>query len=131
MGRNAGESSIELILNKTSLRRELARLQESESPSTDSPAAAEDLISLQIPANLKRCGLEMRLIVAPETKLTLSRPEPSLLRVLARAYEWYGWILAGEVNGLVSIAQRTGLDAKYVGKVLRCAFVAPYIGSNY
>jgi hypothetical protein len=69
----------------------------------------------------------MRLIVAPESKLTLSRVEPSLLKALAKAHEWYGWILAGEATGPTSIAQRTGLNERYVSKVLRCAFVAPEI----
>jgi site-specific DNA recombinase len=121
------DSSVELALNKTSLRQELAGTPEGKQPSNHSCPAAENLIHLQIPANLKRCGLEMRLIVAPESKLTLSRVEPSLLKALAKAHEWYGWILAGEATGLTSIAQRTGLNERYVSKVLRCAFLAPEI----
>jgi DNA invertase Pin-like site-specific DNA recombinase len=121
------DSSVELLLNRTALRQELAVTQEGKQPSNHSCPAAENLIRLQIPANLKRCGLEMRLIVAPESKLILSRVEPSLLKALAKAHEWYGWILAGEATGPTSIAQRIGLDETYVGKVLRCAFVAPDI----
>jgi site-specific DNA recombinase len=119
------DSWVELLLNRTSLRQELAPAPEGKQPNNHSCPVAENLIRLQIPANLKRCGLEMRLIVAPESKLTLSRVEPSLVKALAKAHEWYGWILTGEVTGATSIAQRTGLDETYVGKVLRCAFVAP------
>ena len=56
-----------------------------------------------------------------------SHVEPSLLKALARAREWYGWILAGEADGPTSIARRTGLNERYVGKVLQCAFLAPDI----
>jgi hypothetical protein len=49
------------------------------------------------------------------------------LKALARARTWHEWILAGEVSGRRAIAQRLGLNERYVSRVLECAFLAPDI----
>ena len=42
-------------------------------------------------------------------------------------HEWYETLLKGEANGRRSIANATGLDERYVARILDCAFLAPYI----
>jgi site-specific DNA recombinase len=54
-------------------------------------------------------------------------PASSLLKALARGRQWYEWIVAGEVSGRRTIAQKLGLNERYVGRVLECAFLAPDI----
>jgi site-specific DNA recombinase len=49
------------------------------------------------------------------------------LKALARGRQWYEWIVAGDVSGRRSIAEKLGLDERYVGRVLECAFLAPDI----
>jgi site-specific DNA recombinase len=86
------------------------------------------VILLEIEARVKRCGGEMRLLLPPDRRsLAPSHPASSLLKALARARTWHEWILAGEVSGRRAIAQRLGLDERYVGRVLECAFLAPDI----
>jgi site-specific DNA recombinase len=85
-------------------------------------------IRLDIEARVKRCGGEMRLVFSPDHPgQAPSLPASSLLKALARGRQWYEWIVAGEVSGRRSIAQKLRLDERYVGRVLECAFLAPDI----
>jgi site-specific DNA recombinase len=42
-----------------------------------------------------------------------------------RAHDWYERIVAGAVHDLRSLARETGLNERYIGRVLQCAFLAP------
>jgi site-specific DNA recombinase len=87
---------------------------------------SSDVISLDIEARIKRCGGEMRLVFPPDHPgQAPSHPVSSLLKAVARGRQWYEWIVAGEVSRRRSIAQRVGLNERYVGRVLECAFLAP------
>jgi site-specific DNA recombinase len=87
-----------------------------------------EILRLNIDALLKRCGGEVRLVLPPDhSERNPPQHSTSLLKALARAQTWREWILAGEAAGRRSIAKRTGLDERYVGQVLVCAFLAPDI----
>lgn len=87
-----------------------------------------DVIRLAIAARIKRCGNEMRLVLPPDHLSQVpSHPASSLLKALARGRKWYEWVVAGEVSGWRSIGQKLGLDERYAGRVLECAFLAPDI----
>jgi site-specific DNA recombinase len=87
-----------------------------------------DVIRLAIAARIKRCGNEMRLVLPPDRlSQAPSHPASSLLKALARGRKWYEWVVAGEVTGRRSIGQKLGLDERYAGRVLECAFLAPDI----
>jgi hypothetical protein len=87
-----------------------------------------DVIRLEIEARVKRCGGEMRLVLPPDSRGQVrSHSVSSLIKALARAHKWHEWIMAGEVSGQRAIAQRLGLNERYVSRVLQCAFLAPDI----
>jgi site-specific DNA recombinase len=87
-----------------------------------------DVIRFDIEARVKRCGGEMRLVFPPDHPgQAPSRLASSLLKAVARGRQWYEWIVAGEVSGQRAIAQKLGLNERYVGRVLECAFLAPDI----
>jgi site-specific DNA recombinase len=87
-----------------------------------------DVIRLDIEARVRRCGGEMRLVFFPDHPgQAPSLPASTLLKALARGRQWYEWIVAGEVSGRRSIAEKLRLDERYVGRVLECAFLAPDI----
>jgi hypothetical protein len=70
----------------------------------------------------------MRLALPPiEGSNNTGRPNPALLKAVARAYQWKTQLIAGEVSDQRAIAKKTGLDEVYVGKTLRYAFLAPEI----
>jgi site-specific DNA recombinase len=83
-------------------------------------------IRLDIEARVRRCGGEMRLVFPPDHPgQAPALPASSLLKALTRGRQWYEWVVAGEVSGRRSIAQKLQLDERYVGRVLECAFSLP------
>jgi site-specific DNA recombinase len=88
----------------------------------------KDVFKLIIDARVKRCGGEVRLLVPADSGTeSPRRPASSLIKSVARAYPWPEKIVRGELTGLCSIAQFTGLDEHYSGRILNCSFLAPDI----
>jgi site-specific DNA recombinase len=114
---------IEVEVSKSELRAVLAG-----DPRAASRQGPFDIVRLAVEARIKRCGGETRLVVPPHLPGQVRvHPVPSLLKVLARARQWYEWVLAGKVWGGRSIAQKTGFDERHVSQILECAFLAPDI----
>ena len=91
-------------------------------------AREDDVLRLTIPARLRRCGNEIRIIQngAPHPT-SLSPHHATLLNAVARARSWYGQIESGGTGSMAAIARHEGLAARYVSRLLRCAFLAPDI----
>jgi hypothetical protein len=51
----------------------------------------------------------------------------ALLKVVARAHRWFDELSTGKANSLAQIAAREGLSVRYVGRLIRLAFLAPNI----
>jgi site-specific DNA recombinase len=120
----------ELRISKRELRAILLNDQRSilSSPEHIQSQPKDDLLHLGIEATLKRCGLEIRLVIPPGTNgQTSAHSVPSLLKAVARAYDWYHRILNGKARDQRSLANQTGLDEVYVGRILKCAYLAPDI----
>ena len=121
---------IEVEVGKEKLRAALTgeRHASSRTATQESEQGLSDVIHLDIEARVKRCGGEMRLVFPPDHPgQAPSHPPSSLLKALARGRQWHEWMVAGEVSGQRAIAQRLGLNERYVGRVLECAFLAPDI----
>jgi site-specific DNA recombinase len=82
-------------------------------------------ITLQVEAQLKRCGGEVRFLLPPDSAHAKPHPVPSLVRAVARAHDWLAQILRGDVSNQRAIAAATGLDERYIGSILPLAFLAP------
>jgi DNA invertase Pin-like site-specific DNA recombinase len=98
-------------------------------PRPTSPALAGDQeLVLHVDAQLRRHGMEMRMIV-PADALgdTAKSPDGPLLKALARARTWYEAIISGEISSLRALAKSAGLNERYVSRVMRLAFLAPDI----
>lgn len=91
------------------------------------PTDVLDLISLTMEAKRKRFGGEIHLVVPPNSSLVIAHPKPSLIKAIARAHGWYEKVVQGNPPDLRSLAQQVGLTVRYVGKVFRCALLAPDI----
>jgi site-specific DNA recombinase len=88
----------------------------------------KNVFKLMIDARVKRCGGEVRLLVPTDSaNESPSRPVPSLIKAVARAHRWPEQMINGELKGRLSIARCTGLDERYIGRVLQCALLAPDI----
>ena len=86
------------------------------------PPALEDAIILAVPATLRRAGMEMKLLV--EGTGAVAAPDPSLMRLLARAHDLWGKL---QRSSLMDLAAREDLTKPYITRVVRLAFLAPAI----
>jgi hypothetical protein len=68
----------------------------------------------------------MRLVIegnrapAPQTDL-------ALLKAVARAHQWSENLLIGQASSIAEVAEREGVGARYVRRLMRLAFLAPKI----
>ncbi|MFL6388739.1 MAG: recombinase family protein [Terriglobales bacterium] len=124
------ETSLELAIIQPALRGAL--LGNPSIRPTNQEARVDkgmgDVFKLTIDSRVKRCGGEVRLLVPTDSASeSPARPVPSLIKAVARAHRWPEQIIQGELDGRRSIARRTGLDERYAGRILDCAFLAPDI----
>jgi len=118
------DEQVEVQIDKRALRRELLG-QDMDSPMQASTEDAADLLILKTDAQLKRCGGEVRFQLPPDSNQAKAHPTPSLIRAVARAHDWVDRILRGELKNQRALAEATGLDERYVGRILPLAFLAP------
>jgi hypothetical protein len=87
-----------------------------------------DTLTLErfVPLIMKKRGVELRLVIQNEPSSS-SKVDIVLLKTIARAHRWFDQLLSGEVKSLTAIATREGLNCRFVGKILRLAFLAPEI----
>jgi DNA invertase Pin-like site-specific DNA recombinase len=67
---------------------------------------------------------ELRLVL-PNSHLIAERPNHSMLRAIARSLQWRERIIAGEIHSKEELAADAGLNASYVGRILRLAALSP------
>jgi len=53
------------------------------------------------------------------------KPDPALLKAIARARGWFEELASGRVQSLNEIARRQGLAKRYVTRLTKLAFVSP------
>ena len=95
--------------------------QEADDASTSTHG---DAVTIEVPVRLRRRGVEAKLVV-PNLTDAASDPDPSLVKLLARAHEWFGQILRGEVKDFQAIATAEKLNRSYVSRALSLAFLPP------
>jgi site-specific DNA recombinase len=106
---------------RVSIKLPLAGAEESRVQFPDQVAIARSF-----PMQLKRRGVELRLIVGDHNR-SAAIVDLSLLKAVARAHRWFDEISTGKARSLAAIAAREGLAVRYVGRLIRLAFLAPEI----
>jgi hypothetical protein len=119
------QRKVELQLSKKAISRSFLPPQQSEEIAS-TLLASEDVILLEADAQLRRCGGEVRLLLA-DTEQNRARPVPSLVRAVARAHDWMDRLLRGEIPNQRALAKETGFDERYISRIIPLAFLAPDI----
>jgi hypothetical protein len=88
----------------------------------------ERLVTLCIPARLKRTGKEMKFIVTGVANA--SPADTSLIRLLVRARKISSQLLAAHRPTLDDIAERENITPSYASRLVRLAFLAPDIATS-
>jgi hypothetical protein len=88
----------------------------------------QDVFTITIDAQIKRCGWEVRLIVPSNSGTRMpTRPALPLIKAVARVHHWPERIMRGEFQSRQAIAKFLGVDQRYAGRILQFAFLAPDI----
>jgi DNA invertase Pin-like site-specific DNA recombinase len=82
--------------------------------------------TITVPIKLTRRGVVTKLIVGGSNP-TLAGPDPAILKLVTRAFEWFDRLIDGRATGLGEIAQKERVGTPYVARVLHVACLAPDI----
>lgn len=85
----------------------------------------QDLATMHVPADLKRCGMAMRLVVHGAGKSRT--PNARLIALVRKARTWFHAMAHGEVKSNEELAIRERVSGQYVSRVIQLAFLAPDI----
>jgi site-specific DNA recombinase len=87
-------------------------------------AHPEALFAFEIPVQVRRRGVEAKLIIASsQGRATL--PDERLIAVIADAHRWIEELARGTARSVRDLARRHGRDAGEVSRTLPLAFLAP------
>jgi DNA invertase Pin-like site-specific DNA recombinase len=87
--------------------------------------ADELTLMREVPLRIKRRGVEMRLIIEGERAPT-TKADPTLMKEIKRAHRCFDALLTGRAS-IAELAEREGVDDRYVSTVLPLAFLSPDI----
>jgi len=98
----------------------------------DNPDARHDevqpLMTCQIPARLKRTGMELRMLIDGERgKAGSFKPDRSLVRLVTKAREYEKMVLNSENRSMNELAAAAGVTRSYFTRAQRLAYLAPDI----
>ena len=86
---------------------------------------SDDVVTLVVPARLKRVGREMRMLVENSDDQTAA--DPSLLRIIARAHDIQERLIQNTKLTVHDIAREERVSAAYIYNLLRLPWLAPDI----
>jgi len=117
------------LIERVELRRESMQITlnlRAMVPADRFPAGGTNLtIARLVPLQMKRRGVETRLVLRGEVQP--SRSDPALLRALTRGYQWFGELAAGTASSTKQIASRERVSDSYVRHMVPLALLAPAI----
>ncbi|TGS09819.1 recombinase family protein [Mesorhizobium sp. M2E.F.Ca.ET.209.01.1.1] len=91
------------------------------------PDAASTRHAITIPIELRRRGIETRLVVNNKGGAEASAADPGLLDLLRQAHRLLGTLTDGSGLTIADLAERERMDVSDLSRVLRSAFLAPDI----
>jgi hypothetical protein len=96
-----------------------------ESNSTVPPADVEPTLDLDIRARLKRIGVETKFLIDGGGRGPRSKPDNSMLRLLAQAHRYREMLLDARGRTMLELAREAGVGRSYFCRVVKLGFLAP------
>lgn len=94
---------------------------------TSTTESASPPLELIIPAQVRRCGLAMRLIIQGQNAPLRQAPDQGLIQLIAKAHDWLRRLTSGNAKSVQDIADVEGVTSSYVTRVVYRSFLAPNI----
>jgi len=117
--------AVELTLSKTGL---LDCLLKGNSQHEELKNTKHDDCRFVIPAQLKRCGIESKLIVNDQDDdVPHQRTVMALQGALQKGLTWHNDLLNGQASSTVEIAKQEGVTRPYIARHIKLTFLAPDI----
>ena len=91
------------------------------------PKKDESTTFFEVPVQLKRCGMAVRLIVKAPGHTSNRKPDATLIALLAKAHDWFAKLTSGQYAGINAIAKQENIGSSYVTRVIHLAFLDPGI----
>jgi hypothetical protein len=116
---------VDFTLSRSRLTELLAGSLDLKMPHHGLPNRSGDMLTLTVPASLKRAGREMRMLVENADDQTAA--DPSLLRIIARAHHIHARLSQSPKLTVHDIAREEQVSAAYLYTLLRLPWLAPDI----
>jgi site-specific DNA recombinase len=114
------------LVNRIGLRKDGMEIRLDLAGLLSSKSHAPLIMSRFVPLQLKRRGVELRLVIGGESA-PVPRCDPALLKAVARGFRWFNELVSGNARSAAAIARREGMRKQHVGRLLPLAFLAPPI----
>ena len=88
------------------------------------PTCRDAIVTRFVPLQVKRRGVELRLVI-PGAHIQRPKVDLALLKAVGRARRWFDQLASGRATSLAAIASQEGISVRYVGRLIRLAFLAP------
>lgn len=85
----------------------------------------DTLIPLTIPAQLKRCGMEMKMVSGDVQRI--KQNDPSLIRLLTKAHIIFEKLTSTDRLSITEIARQDKMSPSYLTRLVRLASISPRI----
>lgn len=115
---------IDRFVQRVELRQDGIKLTLSLASLMPPEIISSAMIVRDIPMQMKRRGVEMRLIIGDTGP---ARVDQTLLKNIVRAHRWFTDLVSGRVRTVGDIASREGIDKGSISRVINLAFLAPDI----
>lgn len=118
-----GKKHIEVSLNKSGLSRHCL-----PSPSASAIHHASEPIVLRETVDMKRSGLESRLISAKtDSNHTEKQPAKALGAATLKAFKWYNNLVTGKAESTAELAKQENVSEQFVQTRLNLALLSPQV----
>ena len=97
-----------------------------ETDATDAPRPP-GRHTITVPAKLRARGVELRFAIEGPAADQAPDLDPSLIKAVVRAHDWWNKLLSGNEGTIADIARTEGVTDRYVRRILDLAFLAPNI----
>jgi len=127
------EREIRIVVRRNGLMHALlgdeSSIDMAGAPGSQTGAPANgDALTLRVPTRLKLCSGEMRLVIPPGNAREMRpRINAALIKALTRVHKWKHKLFSGQAPSIYAIANEEGMTERYVGRIIRLAFLAPDI----
>jgi site-specific DNA recombinase len=112
--------------NKIQIGINTAAIWDDNASNSDNAESREATTLIEVPVQLKRCGLTVRMIVRVPGHAS-SRVDPKLIGLIGKAHDWFERLSSGRRDGVIAIAKEESISNDYISRVINLAFLAPDI----